>query len=168
MDLPAYFTSLYDYNDWANRLYLDAALALPGDEVIRPLGHSWGSIQGVLLHMMSAEWMWLRRWSGESPRSFPSTADFPTLSAIAEHWTAQEAEVRAFIASHTTESIQREFTYTNTRGRTFHLPLWQALAHVSNHNTHHRGELAAMFASLNAPHPEEEMNQYFLEQSGQK
>jgi uncharacterized damage-inducible protein DinB len=37
-----------------------------------------------------------------------------------------------------------------------------------NHNTHHRGELAGMFALMNIPHPEEEFIQYFLTVSGQK
>jgi uncharacterized damage-inducible protein DinB len=37
-----------------------------------------------------------------------------------------------------------------------------------NHNTHHRAELAAMFALMDVPHPEEEIIQYFLDKSGQK
>jgi uncharacterized damage-inducible protein DinB len=37
-----------------------------------------------------------------------------------------------------------------------------------NHNTHHRGELAAMFALMDVPHPEEEIVQYFLFKGGQK
>jgi uncharacterized damage-inducible protein DinB len=37
-----------------------------------------------------------------------------------------------------------------------------------NHNTHHRGELVAMFALMDVPHPEEEVVQYFLIKSGQR
>jgi uncharacterized damage-inducible protein DinB len=48
------------------------------------------------------------------------------------------------------------------------VPLYQMLMHVANHETHHRGELAAMFALMNVPHPEEEVIQYFLNSSGQK
>ena len=62
----------------------------------------------------------------------------------------------------------QNLTYTNAKGETFTLPLWQMMAHVPNHNTHHRGELAAMFALMNASHPEEEVVQYFLIRSGQK
>jgi uncharacterized damage-inducible protein DinB len=42
------------------------------------------------------------------------------------------------------------------------------MVHVVNHGTHHRGELAAIYASMGIPHPEEEVNQYFLFQSGQR
>jgi uncharacterized damage-inducible protein DinB len=36
------------------------------------------------------------------------------------------------------------------------------MAHLSNHGTYHRGELAAMFAMMNAPHPEEDWYLYYL------
>jgi hypothetical protein len=49
-----------------------------------------------------------------------------------------------------------------------HLFLWQMMAHVPNHNTHHRSELAAMFATMDVPHPEDETVQYFLIKSGQR
>ncbi|MBI4772019.1 MAG: damage-inducible protein DinB, partial [Chloroflexi bacterium] len=32
-----------------------------------------------------------------------------------------------------------------------------------NHSNHHRGELAAMLALLNVPHPEDDMLYYFRE-----
>jgi uncharacterized damage-inducible protein DinB len=41
------------------------------------------------------------------------------------------------------------------------------MAHLANHGTHHRGELAAMFAMLAAPHPEDDWLIYLLSQSGQ-
>jgi uncharacterized damage-inducible protein DinB len=37
-------------------------------------------------------------------------------------------------------------TYSNFSGETFRLPLWQMMVHIVNHETHHRGELAAMYA----------------------
>jgi uncharacterized damage-inducible protein DinB len=76
--------------------------------------------------------------------------------------------MRAFLAEQTEESLLREIAYTNPKGQTFTLPLWQMAAHPPNHNTHHRGELAAMFALMNVPHPEEEVVQYFLVKSGQQ
>jgi uncharacterized damage-inducible protein DinB len=41
------------------------------------------------------------------------------------------------------------------------------MGHLANHGTHHRGELAAMFALLEAAHPEEDWYLYFLGKSGQ-
>jgi hypothetical protein len=79
-----------------------------------------------------------------------------------------EAELRAFIAPQSKKSLQSVITYSNLSAETFHVPLWQMLIHLANHETHHRGELAAMFTLMNVPHPEDEVIQYFLNLSGQK
>jgi uncharacterized damage-inducible protein DinB len=79
-----------------------------------------------------------------------------------------EKNMRGFIAGQTEQSLVSDVSYTNPKGETFTLPLWQMVVQPPNHNTHHRGELAAMFALMDVPHPEEEVVQYFLNKSGQK
>lgn len=168
MDLPDYIQALYDYNYWANERILEAAAALPPAQYHQEHGHSWGSIHTVLLHMMNAEWIWLSRWKGISPRAFPGSGDYPDAAAIKKRWREIETEMRAFVAEQDEQSLQREVTYTNTIGKEYRLILWQMMVHVPNHGTHHRGELATMLATLQAPHPEEDWLHYFLEQSGQR
>jgi len=108
-----------------------------------------------------------QRWRGEKG-TFLDPNDFPTALSIREYWVEVEKNMRAFIAEQTEQSLLREITYTNPKGETFTLPLWQMMVQPPNHNTHHRGELAAMFALMNIPHPEEEIVQYFLVKSGQR
>ncbi|HEY5903798.1 MAG TPA: DinB family protein [Anaerolineales bacterium] len=168
MDMKSYLQTLYDYNYWANGRYLDAAAGLTDEQFTRKQGHSWDSVQAVLVHMMSSERMWPMRWKGEGPSTFLKAADFPTLASVRGYWAGVEQTMHSFLAAQTGESLLRDVTYTNPQGQTYTLPLWQMAAHVPNHNTHHRGELAAMFALMNAPHPEEELVQYFLFSSGQK
>jgi uncharacterized damage-inducible protein DinB len=76
--------------------------------------------------------------------------------------------MRAFIEAQSEASLQSVINYSNFSGEIFKVPLWQMLMHAANHETHHRGELAAMFALMNVTHPEEEAIQYFLNLSGQK
>ena len=111
--------------------------------------------------------MWPQRWRGEKG-TFLDPKDFPGAASIRERWVDVEKNMRVFIAEQTDESLLREITYTNPKGETFTLPLWQMMVQPPNHNTHHRGELAAMFALMNIPHPEEEIVQYFLIKSGQR
>jgi uncharacterized damage-inducible protein DinB len=117
---------------------------------------------------MSSETVWLGRWRDQSPKAHLDPKDYPTLSALKENWAQVEGEMRLFIEQQTEESLQSEITYNNFRQEKFSVPLWQMLMHVVNHETHHRGELAAMFALMNVAHPEEEVIQYFLVLSGQK
>ena len=168
MELNQYFNTLYYYNYWANHRYIAVAEGLADEQLHRKQGHSWDSVHAVLVHMLSSEWVWLQRWNGSSPKAHLSVDDFPTLASVREHWSQLEAEMRAFIAAQTEESLQSVIPYSNFSGERFDVPLWQMLMHVANHETHHRGELAAMFALMNIPHPEEEVIQYFLNLSGQK
>jgi uncharacterized damage-inducible protein DinB len=167
MNLKGYLIELYDYNYWANKRYLKVAETLTEEQLFRRQGHSWDSIQAVFVHMMSSERMWPQRWRGEKGE-FLNPKDFPTVASILEYWADVEKNMRDFIAEQTKESLLQDVTYTNPRGETFTLPLWQMVVQPPNHNTHHRGELAAMFALMDIPHPEEEIVQYFLVKSGQR
>ena len=167
MQLKEYLEHLYEYNYWANKRYLAAAESLTEEQFLRQQGHSWDSVQAVLVHMMSSERMWPQRWRGEAG-TFLDPKDFPNAASIRDHWVDVEKNMRAVIAEQSEESLQWEVTYTNPTGEIFTLPLWQMMVQPPNHNTHHRGELAAMFALMNIPHPEEEIVQYFLVKSGQR
>ena len=167
MELKSYLEHLYDYNYWANKRYLGVAETLTEEQLFRKQGHSWESVGSVLVHMMSSERMWPQRWRGETG-TFLDSKDFPTAISIREYWVDIEKNMRGFLGSQNEESLLREIMFTNPKGQTFTLPLWQMMAHVPNHNTHHRGELAAMFALMNVSHPEEEVVQYFLVKSGQR
>lgn len=167
MQLKQYLEHLYDYNYWANKRYLSVAEMLTEEQLFRKQGHSWDSVHAVLVHMMSSEQMWPQRWRGEAG-TFLDPKEFPTVASIRQSWAGIEKNMRTFLAAQNDESLLNVVTYTNPKGETFSLPLWQMMAHVPNHNTHHRGELAAMFALMGIAHPEEEVVQYFLVQTGQK
>ena len=167
MNLKDYLVELYNYNYWANKRYLAVADTLTPEQLFRKQDHSWDSVHALFVHMLSSERMWPQRWRGETG-TFLDPQDFPTIAAIREYWVEVEDNLRYFIAEQTEQSLMDLITYTNPKGETFTLPLWQMVVQPPNHNTHHRGELAAMFALMNIPHPEEEVVQYFLIQSGQK
>jgi uncharacterized damage-inducible protein DinB len=168
MQLKEYLEHLYEYNYWANKRYLAVAETLTEEQLFRRQGHSWDSVHAVLMHMMNSENWWLQRWNGIPTRPAFTREEFPTLASIRDHWLGLESDVRAFVAAQTDESLLRMVTYRNLQGETLTVPLWNMMAHLPNHNTHHRGELAAMFALMEVPHPEDEVIQYFLNLSGQK
>jgi uncharacterized damage-inducible protein DinB len=167
MLLKDYLLQLYEYNYWANKRYLAVAETLTEEQLFRKQGHSWDSVHAVFVHMMSSERMWPQRWRGEQWTTLDAK-DFPGIASVREYWLDVEQNMRVIIAEQTEESLQRAVTYTNPKGEMFTLPLWQMMVQPPNHNTHHRGELAAMFALMNIPHPEEEIVQYFLVKSGQR
>jgi uncharacterized damage-inducible protein DinB len=168
MDINSYMHELVDYSYWANHRYLAVAEGLTREQLRTKQGHSWGDVHSVLVHIMSSESRWLSRWQGVSLRSHLDPADYPTLGDVRDAWHDIEDQLRAFLERQQESDLLKPIQYANFKGEEFRVPLWQMLMHVVNHGTHHRGELAAMFALMSVPHPEEEVIQYFLDRSGQK
>jgi len=168
MSIKTYLEGLYDYNYWANHRYLKTAETLHEEQIHRRQGNTSSSIHDTLLHMMSTETIWLKRWQGDAPKQEFLPADFQTLLTIQENWMELEKDMRGFLTAQNEESLQEDMVCIGFNGRPFHLLLWQMMAHVPNHNTHHRSELAAMFNAMDIPHPEDETVQFFLIQSGQR
>jgi uncharacterized damage-inducible protein DinB len=167
MLLPEYFANLYDYNHWANQRVLDAAESLNEEQLFQELGKSWGSVHHTLVHMMNAEWIWLERWKGTSPREWLPFDDFPSVDAIRSYWAGITRDLLSFVEKLTPESLRLTLSYTNSRGIAHQAPLWLLMGHLVNHGTHHRGELTAMFALLEVPHKENDFYYYYLINAGQ-
>jgi len=139
----SYFSMLYGYHYWANERILRAAENVSAVQFLAATESRW-SLRKTLVHTMSAEWIWLSRWRGVSPKAGLNEDDFPTLESIRTRWRAGEQEMRAFLAALNDEALQRVVQYTNTRNQPFAFPLWQLMAHVVNHGTQHRAEAAAL------------------------
>jgi uncharacterized damage-inducible protein DinB len=149
MDLKR-IQSLYDYNRWANSRVRMAAGRLTPDQFIRDLRNSHPSVRDTLVHVMSSEWIWLKRWQGVSPKAMLSPADFPGIAALEARWDEIESEQSKFIGGATEKSLEEMIAYVNLRGEPFAYPLWQMLYHVVNHSTYHRGQVTTMLRQLGA------------------
>jgi uncharacterized damage-inducible protein DinB len=164
--MHATLTLLYNYHYWANAKFIEACIALTPEQWAQPLGHSWGTVQGLLAHMALAEDIWFSRiLEGVSPTEMPATSAYPTLDAVQSRLTYWEPRIKAFLAQCTDDRLAADLHYTTTKGAPQVQPLGGILLHVANHGTHHRGELAAMLALLDVPHPEDDLLFYLREQA---
>lgn len=156
---------LYDYNAWANTRILGAVEPLTPEAFLRDLKNSFPSVRDTLAHILGAEWIWLRRWHGESPVKLLSATDFPSLAALKDRFAAIEAERRAFLEGLTEARLTQPFHYRDTRGNAYTLPLVHSLQHVVNHGTYHRGQITTMLRQLGAQPVSTDMSRFFLDQA---
>ena len=141
---------LYAYNRWANARVLDASVCLVPEQFTRNLGSSFPCIRDTLVHILSAEWIWLRRWTGTSPRRALDSASFGSLDTLRARWAEVEVEQTAFVDQLTPEVLEHVVSYTNVQGEMWRYPLGQMLQHVVNHSTYHRGQVTTMLRQLGA------------------
>src|ERR1051326_2604208 len=97
---------LYKYNRWANGAVFKTVAALSAEQFNQKLGGSFPSVRETLVHMMGAEWIWLRRWKGESPKALLSAAEFPDLDSVKAKWREVEAEQMDFVNQLTDASLK--------------------------------------------------------------
>jgi len=142
--------SLYEYNVWANTRIVRAASRLTQEQFTKNLGGSFQSVRNTLVHIMSAEWVWLMRCEGVSPKEMLAASEFPTLDSLKQRWGEIAREQSVFFGTVTEESLNSFVTYTNFQGETFSYTLWQILQHNVNHSTYHRGQLTTMLRLLGA------------------
>lgn len=153
--MKQHFSMLAAYNAWANRLVYDAAAHVGEEAVWADAGVAFTSLGGTLNHMLVADRIWLKRFTGQGEAATSlDTIHFRDLGSL---WDARETEderILHFVADLTASDLAGRFSYlTVTDMRTISQRLAPALAHFFNHQTHHRGQAHAALTRLTGTAP---------------
>jgi len=159
------FRVLYEFNSWANQRTLDSCAALTQEQFTRDLGSSFKSVRDTLVHIFSAQWIWLERWHGRVPAAFPNAADFPDFASVKRRWREVESDLSKFIAPLQPEQLDRVLHYKLMSGAAMEGPLWPMLQHLVNHGTYHRGQIATMLRQLGAKPNSTDMIAFYRERA---
>ncbi|HEV2492988.1 MAG TPA: DinB family protein [Terriglobia bacterium] len=142
---------LYDYNYWARDRQLQACAKLSNEQFQRPMGSSFNSLRDTLAHLLVVEWVWLERFQGRSPRAIPGWLDaLQTVGSVRERWHDIERDMRRYLAELQPEALPHPLSYVNLKGEAWTYPLGQALFHLVNHQTYHRGQVTTLLRQLGA------------------
>lgn len=138
---------MYDYNYWANNHLLDMTEKVTPEQFTAPSSHSFGSLQGTLVHTLDAEWSWrlLLQEQGFQPEM--QAAAFPTVAALRGRWQEEEQAMRAYLDSLRDEDLMTIVRYQGDTGVLRERLVWHCLFHVVNHGMQHRSEAAALLTS---------------------
>jgi len=161
--------TLYAYNRWANERLFSALEKLSSSQFAEPLQSSFPSIRETVFHILFAEWLWLKRWQGSSPRStredpdastatwetlspggMPSAKDLTTLAALTSFANSIEHERSAFLRGLSEDALHAPLPFSDMAGTPYAEPLVQLMQHLVNHGTHHRGQVTTMLRQLGA------------------
>ncbi len=144
---------LFDYNRWANLRLLDALESLSPEELTRDLASSFPTVLATLVHGLGAEWVWLERWKGTSPTSFPDASTLDSVRTVRARWDGIWGDQQAFLAGLADGDEARPLRYKLFSADSDTRPLGELMRHVVNHATYHRGQLVAMLRQLGRTPP---------------
>lgn len=155
--------SLVDYHYWARDRMLDAVAALPRSDYTRPLGGSFASIRDTVVHLYSAEWIWLERWKGTSPTTALDVERFPDVAAVREAWEALERGVRAYVEGLDGDRPGERVRYRNLAGKEGESSRWSMIQHVVNHASYHRGQVTTLVRQVGGQAAGQDLIAYYRE-----
>jgi len=157
MSFKLSFERLALYSQWMNAGIYEATEKLSADEQNKDRGAFFGSIIGILNHLLVGDTFWFKRFaehqaSFESLEYFRSMAKPNSLSAIvhADLMTLREKRERMdeniilFTSELTDDVISSTLSYKNSTGEEFNKNFGHLLQHVFNHQTHHRGQVSTL------------------------
>jgi uncharacterized damage-inducible protein DinB len=144
--------ALARYNRWMNDKLYGLAATMSDEARKRDCGAFFKSIHGTFNHLLVADKVWLARFTGAVvPDGFMAPgvraldqelyADFEELR---RERARTDAELSAWIAGLTAERLAGSLVFMR-RGQKLESPLWWSVAHVFNHQTHHRGQITTLF-----------------------
>jgi uncharacterized damage-inducible protein DinB len=155
--------TLYAYNSWANRRTREACAPLTSEQFRRNIESSFASVRDTLVHLFSAEWVWLERWLGRSPEAFPKAADFPDFASVERRWAEIEREQAGFLAALKPEDLERTLRFKAMNGAPQEDQLVHTLQQVANHASYHRGQVTTLLRQLGAKPVSTDMIGYYRE-----
>jgi uncharacterized damage-inducible protein DinB len=141
---------LFEYNRWAHARLQEVLGGLTPEQLTARVPSSFPSILATYAHIVAAEWIWLRRWRGESPTVFPEWLEAPSLPDLRERLRQIEADRTAWLDSLTDEAIERALDYRTLDGTPFRNRVSDLLLHVVNHTSYHRGQVVTMLHHVGA------------------
>ncbi|UZJ44443.1 DinB family protein [Marinimicrobium sp. C6131] len=141
-----YARTMSAYNRWMNERLYETCGDLSDEERKADRGAFFRSIHGTLNHILLADRVWLGRFTGE-PFAFNSLdqelySDFAQL--LEERRTTDNA-IASWAGNLTEDALATPLIYTRagaTTSTTY--PLWVVVAHLFNHQTHHRGQITTL------------------------
>jgi uncharacterized damage-inducible protein DinB len=149
---PEWLRASARYNRWMNdKLYgLSATLS---DEVRkRDLGAFFKSIHGTFNHLLLADRVWLARINRVVlPAGFLGPGSIRSLDQelysefddLRRERASTDDALTSCVSALTAEQLAGQLVYERL-GQRQECPLWWALAHLFNHQTHHRGQITTL------------------------
>ena len=159
-DLLENYAFLARYNRWFNvRLYA-ACEKLSDADRQSDRGAFFKSIHHTLQHIVWGDKMWLQRFASQGvpfnalpaallqlPEGASYTADlFLDWDEMRAARGQIDAAIQSWLADMPVSFITQTMRYGNTKGVQRAHPMWQALSHFFNHQTHHRGQVTTLLA----------------------
>ena len=154
MNLLVHFQMLSRYNRIANERLYESCSQLDALEYRRQRQGSFGSIHGLLNHILRGDRIWMARFQGGGHSTPPlNSILFEDFADLRSARTREDLEMEGFFERAAADFLDHSFRYTNNMGQEYQEQVPVAVSHMFNHQTHHRGQIHVMLSQTSVPPP---------------
>lgn len=141
------------YNTLANAQLYEVCARLDASEYRKEREASFRSIERTLNHILLADRIWPGRFEGADQRVPLGTILYEDFNSLWQARKDEDARLEQYVAQLSDEMLLAPLCYRNTAGQPFEDPLHFLLAHLFNHQTHHRGQVHVMLTQAGLQPP---------------
>ena len=153
--MKTHFAMMAKYNAWANARLFRMAAALRDELYLKEVGAYFKSLHGTLNHLLAADRIWMRRLTGvgDAPDKLNAILfdDLPSLHAAR---VEEDGRIIGFVQGLEEPVFEDVLDYRTLNGTPQRQRRREILAHLFNHETHHRGQAHAILTLLGVSEPD--------------
>lgn len=148
--MKARYQMFAGYNAWCNERLYAVAATLSDADYRADRGAFFKSMHGTLNHLLVADRIWMRRFTGagDVPPSLNAIL-FEDLAGLTAARQSQDILISRYIARLSDNDLNGVLRYrTVTNPQNIEQTLAPALDHFFNHQTHHRGQAHTLLSGI--------------------
>jgi uncharacterized damage-inducible protein DinB len=148
---PVYVQTFAAYNEWQNRSLYKAAATLTDAQRREDRGAFFKSIQATLNHLLWGDSVWMSRLSdvARPATPFPGLDDIADWDVLNRRRRELDQKIVSWADGLAAGDLDGDLVYVSgMTGAEIRSPRWLAIAHMFNHQTHHRGQVHALLTGF--------------------
>jgi uncharacterized damage-inducible protein DinB len=153
--MKTHFVMLAKYNAWANARLFRMAATLRDELYRKEVGAYFKSLHGTLNHLLATDRIWMRRLTlvGDPPDKLNAIL-FDDLASLHAARVEEDGRIIGFVQGLTESAFEEVCDYRTLNGTPQRQRRREILAHLFNHETHHRGQAHAILTLLGVSEPD--------------
>jgi uncharacterized damage-inducible protein DinB len=147
-----YCRTMASYNAWQNRGVMEIMKGLPEKELLKDRKGFFGSIFKTANHLLWGDLLWIKRFDGGFGPRVETVDESIALHETLDLWLGDRLRTDDRITRWAGKLRQVDLVgnlawHSTSTGNDMEMPQAMCIVHFFNHQTHHRGQLHAMFTA---------------------